>query len=71
MLFFYTPLQDNARKKRDKDESLSVGNDFEPWSSKCGEILARYTTNEKLSIVSPLSILFKQHKGVENAKKKI
>ncbi|KAG8145605.1 hypothetical protein E2320_012110, partial [Naja naja] len=41
---------DNARKKRDKDESLSVGSDFEPWSSKRGEILARYTTNEKLSI---------------------
>ncbi|ETE65169.1 hypothetical protein L345_09057 [Ophiophagus hannah] len=41
---------DNARKKRDKDESLCVGSDFEPWSSKRGEILARYTTNEKLSI---------------------
>uniref|UniRef100_A0A670YIW2 VPS35 endosomal protein-sorting factor-like n=1 Tax=Pseudonaja textilis TaxID=8673 RepID=A0A670YIW2_PSETE len=41
---------DNARKKRDKDESLSVGSDFEPWSSKRGEILSRYTTNEKLSI---------------------
>uniref|UniRef100_A0A670YJI9 VPS35 endosomal protein-sorting factor-like n=1 Tax=Pseudonaja textilis TaxID=8673 RepID=A0A670YJI9_PSETE len=36
--------------KRDKDESLSVGSDFEPWSSKRGEILSRYTTNEKLSI---------------------
>uniref|UniRef100_A0A2D4IDW8 VPS35 endosomal protein-sorting factor-like n=1 Tax=Micrurus lemniscatus lemniscatus TaxID=129467 RepID=A0A2D4IDW8_MICLE len=43
-------IMDNARKKRDKDESLSVGSDFEPWSSKRGEILARYTTNEKLSI---------------------
>uniref|UniRef100_A0A670YT69 VPS35 endosomal protein-sorting factor-like n=1 Tax=Pseudonaja textilis TaxID=8673 RepID=A0A670YT69_PSETE len=54
---------DNARKKRDKDESLSVGSDFEPWSSKRGEILSRYTTNEKLSIVSPLLILCKQYKG--------
>ncbi|XP_075575450.1 VPS35 endosomal protein-sorting factor-like isoform X3 [Pelecanus crispus] len=40
---------DSTRKKRDKDDS-SVGNDFEPWSSKRGEILARYTTTEKLSI---------------------
>uniref|UniRef100_A0A670YJE1 VPS35 endosomal protein-sorting factor-like n=1 Tax=Pseudonaja textilis TaxID=8673 RepID=A0A670YJE1_PSETE len=46
---------DNARKKRDKDESLSVGSDFEPWSSKRGEILSRYTTNEKLSIVRKAS----------------
>lgn len=30
--------------------------DFEPWSMKRGEILARFTTTEKLSIVSrPLS----------------
>ncbi|XP_015271594.1 PREDICTED: UPF0505 protein C16orf62 homolog [Gekko japonicus] len=41
---------DSSRKKRDKDENLTVGPDFEPWSSKRGEILARYTTNEKLSI---------------------
>uniref|UniRef100_A0A670YSU9 VPS35 endosomal protein-sorting factor-like n=1 Tax=Pseudonaja textilis TaxID=8673 RepID=A0A670YSU9_PSETE len=58
-----TAAPDNARKKRDKDESLSVGSDFEPWSSKRGEILSRYTTNEKLSIVSPLLILCKQYKG--------
>uniref|UniRef100_A0A8C9T186 VPS35 endosomal protein-sorting factor-like n=1 Tax=Scleropages formosus TaxID=113540 RepID=A0A8C9T186_SCLFO len=29
-----------------------VGPDFEPWSAKRGEILARFTTTEKLSIVS-------------------
>ncbi|XP_068100901.1 VPS35 endosomal protein-sorting factor-like isoform X1 [Hyperolius riggenbachi] len=39
---------DVSRKKRDKEEY--VGSDFEPWSSKRGEILARYTTTEKLSI---------------------
>ncbi|NWQ80139.1 CP062 protein, partial [Columbina picui] len=42
---------DGARKKREKDDSSAVGSDFEPWSSKRGEILARYTTTEKLSIV--------------------
>ncbi|NWW38877.1 CP062 protein, partial [Panurus biarmicus] len=46
------PPTDGARRKRDKDESSAVGSDFEPWSSKRGEILARYTTTEKLSIVS-------------------
>uniref|UniRef100_A0A8C3ESJ4 VPS35 endosomal protein-sorting factor-like n=1 Tax=Corvus moneduloides TaxID=1196302 RepID=A0A8C3ESJ4_CORMO len=46
------PPMDGARRKRDKDESSAVGSDFEPWSSKRGEILARYTTTEKLSIVS-------------------
>uniref|UniRef100_A0A8D2J2Z7 VPS35 endosomal protein-sorting factor-like n=1 Tax=Varanus komodoensis TaxID=61221 RepID=A0A8D2J2Z7_VARKO len=49
------PLSVNAKKKRDKEESLTVGSDFEPWSSKRGEILARYTTNEKLSIVRKAS----------------
>uniref|UniRef100_A0A8C3ESE6 VPS35 endosomal protein-sorting factor-like n=1 Tax=Corvus moneduloides TaxID=1196302 RepID=A0A8C3ESE6_CORMO len=44
------PPMDGARRKRDKDESSAVGSDFEPWSSKRGEILARYTTTEKLSI---------------------
>uniref|UniRef100_A0A8C3KLL5 VPS35 endosomal protein-sorting factor-like n=1 Tax=Calidris pygmaea TaxID=425635 RepID=A0A8C3KLL5_9CHAR len=43
---------DSTRKKRDKDDSSAVGSDFEPWSSKRGDILARYTTTEKLSIVS-------------------
>ncbi|XP_071976699.1 VPS35 endosomal protein-sorting factor-like isoform X3 [Engystomops pustulosus] len=37
-----------SRKKRDQEEY--IGSDFEPWSSKRGEILARYTTTEKLSI---------------------
>uniref|UniRef100_A0A8B9CGY8 VPS35 endosomal protein-sorting factor-like n=1 Tax=Anser brachyrhynchus TaxID=132585 RepID=A0A8B9CGY8_9AVES len=47
-----TATMDNTRKKRDKDDGPAVGSDFEPWSSKRGEILARYTTTEKLSIVS-------------------
>uniref|UniRef100_A0A8C0UCU7 VPS35 endosomal protein-sorting factor-like n=1 Tax=Cyanistes caeruleus TaxID=156563 RepID=A0A8C0UCU7_CYACU len=38
---------DGARRKREKDESSAVGSDFEPWSNKRGEILARYTTTEK------------------------
>lgn len=29
-----------------------MGPDFEPWANKRVEILARYTTTEKLSIVS-------------------
>uniref|UniRef100_A0A8C3LHT0 VPS35 endosomal protein-sorting factor-like n=1 Tax=Chrysolophus pictus TaxID=9089 RepID=A0A8C3LHT0_CHRPC len=41
---------DGVRKKRDKDDSSALGSDFEQWSSKRGEILARYTTTEKLSI---------------------
>nr|XP_008122571.1 PREDICTED: UPF0505 protein C16orf62 [Anolis carolinensis] len=43
-------LTESTRKKRDKEENSSVGSDFEPWSSKRGDILSRYTTNEKLSI---------------------
>uniref|UniRef100_A0A8C2U9G0 VPS35 endosomal protein-sorting factor-like n=1 Tax=Coturnix japonica TaxID=93934 RepID=A0A8C2U9G0_COTJA len=43
---------DGIRKKRDKDDSSAVGSDFEQWSSKRSEILSRYTTTEKLSIVS-------------------
>ncbi|KTF93244.1 hypothetical protein cypCar_00005856 [Cyprinus carpio] len=37
-----------GRKRREKEEE--VGSDFEPWSSKRGEILSRFTTTEKLSI---------------------
>ncbi|KAK3529378.1 hypothetical protein QTP70_029483, partial [Hemibagrus guttatus] len=37
-----------GRKRREKEEE--VGCDFEPWSAKRGEILARFTTTEKLSI---------------------
>lgn len=44
-------FQDLGRKKKEKEEE-AVGPDFEPWSAKRGEILARFTTNEKLSIVS-------------------
>uniref|UniRef100_A0A8C9TXJ5 VPS35 endosomal protein-sorting factor-like n=1 Tax=Scleropages formosus TaxID=113540 RepID=A0A8C9TXJ5_SCLFO len=40
----------SGRKRREKEEE--VGPDFEPWSAKRGEILARFTTTEKLSIVS-------------------
>uniref|UniRef100_A0A3Q2TGY7 VPS35 endosomal protein-sorting factor-like n=1 Tax=Fundulus heteroclitus TaxID=8078 RepID=A0A3Q2TGY7_FUNHE len=40
---------DLGRKKRVKEEE-PIGADFEPWSTKRGEILARFTTTEKLSI---------------------
>ncbi|KAM4715602.1 VPS35 endosomal protein-sorting factor-like isoform 2-T2 [Anableps anableps] len=40
---------DLGRKKRVKEEE-ALGADFEPWSTKRGEILARFTTTEKLSI---------------------
>ncbi|CAH6793002.1 Vps35l [Phodopus roborovskii] len=43
-------VTDSSRKKRDKDDNSFVGPDFEPWANKRGEILARYTTTEKLSI---------------------
>lgn len=43
---------DTSGKKCEKEEYL--GSDFEPWSSKRGEILARYTTSEKLSIANLL-----------------
>uniref|UniRef100_A0A6Q2XRK8 VPS35 endosomal protein-sorting factor-like n=1 Tax=Esox lucius TaxID=8010 RepID=A0A6Q2XRK8_ESOLU len=35
-------------KRKEKEDEVAV--DFEPWSSKRGEILARFTTTEKLSI---------------------
>ncbi|XP_062331258.1 VPS35 endosomal protein-sorting factor-like isoform X1 [Osmerus eperlanus] len=41
---------DLGRKRREKEQEEDVGVNFEPWSSKRGEILARFTTNEKLSI---------------------
>ncbi|XP_049645054.1 VPS35 endosomal protein-sorting factor-like isoform X1 [Suncus etruscus] len=41
---------DSSRKKRDRDDGVVLGSDFEPWANKRGEILARYTTTEKLSI---------------------
>ncbi|XP_051523753.1 VPS35 endosomal protein-sorting factor-like isoform X2 [Myxocyprinus asiaticus] len=37
-----------GRKHQEKEEE--VGSDFESWSCKRGEILARFTTTEKLSI---------------------
>ncbi|KAM6898761.1 VPS35 endosomal protein-sorting factor-like [Lycodopsis pacificus] len=40
---------DLGRKRKEKEEE-AVGPDFEPWLSKRGEILARFTTTEKLSI---------------------
>uniref|UniRef100_A0A3B5KUV9 Uncharacterized protein n=1 Tax=Xiphophorus couchianus TaxID=32473 RepID=A0A3B5KUV9_9TELE len=45
--------KDLGRKRRVKEEE-ALGADFEPWSTKRGEILARFTTTEKLSIVSVL-----------------
>uniref|UniRef100_A0A4X2K4I7 VPS35 endosomal protein-sorting factor-like n=1 Tax=Vombatus ursinus TaxID=29139 RepID=A0A4X2K4I7_VOMUR len=45
-----TSNMDSSRKKRDRDDNSTIGTDFEPWSSKRGDILARYTTTEKLSI---------------------
>ncbi|XP_064415213.1 VPS35 endosomal protein-sorting factor-like isoform X1 [Latimeria chalumnae] len=41
---------ESGKKKREKEEEAAVGSDFEPWSGKRSEILARYTTTEKLSI---------------------
>ncbi|XP_053196750.1 VPS35 endosomal protein-sorting factor-like isoform X2 [Scomber japonicus] len=41
---------DLGRKRREKEAEEAVGPDFEPWSVKRGEILARFTTTEKLSI---------------------
>uniref|UniRef100_A0A3P9KGR6 VPS35 endosomal protein-sorting factor-like n=1 Tax=Oryzias latipes TaxID=8090 RepID=A0A3P9KGR6_ORYLA len=40
---------DLGRRRREKEEE-AVGPDFEPWAMKRGEILARFTTTEKLSI---------------------
>uniref|UniRef100_A0A7N5ZZV4 VPS35 endosomal protein-sorting factor-like n=1 Tax=Anabas testudineus TaxID=64144 RepID=A0A7N5ZZV4_ANATE len=40
-----TPVMSHSEK-----EEEVVGPDFEPWSAKRGEILARFTTTEKLSI---------------------
>ncbi|XP_053781762.1 VPS35 endosomal protein-sorting factor-like isoform X3 [Desmodus rotundus] len=43
-------VMESSRKKRDGDDNSIVPSDFESWASKRGEILARYTTTEKLSI---------------------
>uniref|UniRef100_A0A8C2K2Y2 VPS35 endosomal protein-sorting factor-like n=1 Tax=Cyprinus carpio TaxID=7962 RepID=A0A8C2K2Y2_CYPCA len=43
-----THQTDLRMKHLEKEEE--VGSDFEPWSSKRGEILSRFTTTEKLSI---------------------
>ncbi|XP_029978055.1 VPS35 endosomal protein-sorting factor-like isoform X1 [Sphaeramia orbicularis] len=40
---------DLGRKRKEKEDD-AVGPDFESWSAKRGEILARFTTTEKLSI---------------------
>uniref|UniRef100_A0A7N6AUH8 VPS35 endosomal protein-sorting factor-like n=1 Tax=Anabas testudineus TaxID=64144 RepID=A0A7N6AUH8_ANATE len=44
-----TPVMSHSRKEKEEEV---VGPDFEPWSAKRGEILARFTTTEKLSIVT-------------------
>uniref|UniRef100_A0A8C9S1S0 VPS35 endosomal protein-sorting factor-like n=1 Tax=Scleropages formosus TaxID=113540 RepID=A0A8C9S1S0_SCLFO len=49
-MFAAASASESGRKRREKEEE--VGPDFEPWSAKRGEILARFTTTEKLSIVS-------------------
>ncbi|XP_067859292.1 VPS35 endosomal protein-sorting factor-like isoform X1 [Heptranchias perlo] len=41
---------DPGKKQHDREEDIAVGIDFEPWSGKRSDILARYTTTEKLSI---------------------
>uniref|UniRef100_A0A4W3I1R7 VPS35 endosomal protein-sorting factor-like n=2 Tax=Callorhinchus milii TaxID=7868 RepID=A0A4W3I1R7_CALMI len=43
--------------KREREEETGVGSDFEPWCGKRGDILARYTTTEKLSIGSQKELL--------------
>ncbi|KAI4793261.1 hypothetical protein KUCAC02_032838 [Chaenocephalus aceratus] len=46
----YHPLKAITDLGKKKKEEEAVGADFEPWSLKRGEILARFTTTEKLSI---------------------
>ncbi|XP_063049112.1 VPS35 endosomal protein-sorting factor-like, partial [Engraulis encrasicolus] len=53
----HTPLTHSASagelgrgRRRERDEECVVGSDFEPWASKRSDILARFTTTEKLSI---------------------
>ncbi|XP_043945688.1 VPS35 endosomal protein-sorting factor-like [Protopterus annectens] len=43
-------ILEGGRKKREKEDEMALGIDFEPWTAKRSEILARYTTTEKLSI---------------------
>jgi len=63
-------FQELGRKNKENEEE-AVGPDFEPWSSKRGEILARFTTTEKLSIVSHAHNGSKeQHLGVLIAHKR-
>uniref|UniRef100_A0AAX7TBX9 VPS35 endosomal protein-sorting factor-like n=1 Tax=Astatotilapia calliptera TaxID=8154 RepID=A0AAX7TBX9_ASTCA len=48
-LSMFAAASASETRKREKEEE-AVGPDFEPWSLKRGEILARFTTTEKLSI---------------------
>uniref|UniRef100_A0A3B1JQY8 VPS35 endosomal protein-sorting factor-like n=1 Tax=Astyanax mexicanus TaxID=7994 RepID=A0A3B1JQY8_ASTMX len=41
----------SASEVKQRENEDEVGADFEPWSAKRGEILSRFTTTEKLSIV--------------------
>uniref|UniRef100_A0A4W3ISY0 VPS35 endosomal protein-sorting factor-like n=1 Tax=Callorhinchus milii TaxID=7868 RepID=A0A4W3ISY0_CALMI len=50
-------ITDLGKKKREREEETGVGSDFEPWCGKRGDILARYTTTEKLSIGSQKELL--------------
>uniref|UniRef100_A0A4W4H174 VPS35 endosomal protein-sorting factor-like n=1 Tax=Electrophorus electricus TaxID=8005 RepID=A0A4W4H174_ELEEL len=45
---FAAAAEELGRRRREREEE--VGLDFEPWAAKRGEILARFTTTEKLSI---------------------
>ena len=43
-----TSLQEEGKKSR----ASSLDDSFEPWSAKRADILAKYTTSEKLSITT-------------------
>ncbi len=63
IFFPFTVLfQELGRKRNEKEEE--VGSDFEPWSSKRGEILSRFTTTEKLSIVG--AALYNSHSSCQS-----
>uniref|UniRef100_A0AAY4CNQ0 VPS35 endosomal protein-sorting factor-like n=1 Tax=Denticeps clupeoides TaxID=299321 RepID=A0AAY4CNQ0_9TELE len=47
-LSMFAAASDLGRRRKEREEE--VGADFEPWSAKRAEILARFTTTERLSI---------------------
>uniref|UniRef100_A0A4W3I4S5 VPS35 endosomal protein-sorting factor-like n=1 Tax=Callorhinchus milii TaxID=7868 RepID=A0A4W3I4S5_CALMI len=56
-LSLFAATADPLSCKREREEETGVGSDFEPWCGKRGDILARYTTTEKLSIGSQKELL--------------